>query len=170
MRGVSQSPDFADLAPRVRLTRAQAEAIPADAGFTAAQLAVLTSQPLTEPTRVAPGVVLARSQRCGTDDRLGIVYQNGSTRLPGGSNPLLYWTGGSSADFVLDAAHLDGSALALPVPVLNATTVATLAGGRAAAMVVGEALDASVRLEVTPGRSGVGAVGVGETRHARAPG
>ncbi|MBK6813780.1 MAG: MBL fold metallo-hydrolase [Sandaracinaceae bacterium] len=58
VRGVSQSPDFADLAPRVRLTRAQAEAMPADAGFTAAQLAALTSQPLTEPTRVAPGVVL----------------------------------------------------------------------------------------------------------------
>jgi glyoxylase-like metal-dependent hydrolase (beta-lactamase superfamily II) len=58
VRGVSQSPDFAALAPRVRLTRAQAEAMPADAGFTAAQLAALTSQPLTEPTRVAPGVVL----------------------------------------------------------------------------------------------------------------
>jgi hypothetical protein len=34
-------PDFAELAPRVRLTRAQAEAMPADAGFTAAQLAAL---------------------------------------------------------------------------------------------------------------------------------
>lgn len=58
VRGVSQSPDFAALAPRVRMTRAQADAMPEDAGFTAEQLAALRTEPLTEPTRIAPGVVL----------------------------------------------------------------------------------------------------------------
>ena len=38
VRGVSQSPDFAQLAPRVHLTRAQADSMPADAGFTVVPL------------------------------------------------------------------------------------------------------------------------------------
>lgn len=76
---------------------------------------------ITGPGLPAAGVVLARSQRCATDDRLAIVYQNGATRTPNGS--LLFWSGGSAADFVLDAARLDGSALTMPTPVLNNTTV-----------------------------------------------
>lgn len=58
VRGVSRSPHFAELAPRLRLTQQQLEHMPADAGFDAAQLAGLSGTPLTEPTRVAPGVVL----------------------------------------------------------------------------------------------------------------
>lgn len=58
VRGISQSPDFARLAPHVRLTRAQADAMPEDAGFTAEQLAAIPTEALTEPTRIAPGVVL----------------------------------------------------------------------------------------------------------------
>lgn len=58
VRGISQSPDFDRLAPRVRLSQAQADAMPDDAGFTAAQLAAIPTEALTEPTRIAPGVVL----------------------------------------------------------------------------------------------------------------
>lgn len=74
------------------------------------------------PGLPAAGVVVFRSQRCGSDDRMGITYQNGSTRLNTGTNVLQFWTGGATVDFVLDAANLDGSALAMPVPVLNSTT------------------------------------------------
>ena len=48
--------------------------------------------------------------------------------------------------------------------------LATLAGGGGAAVVVCEALDACIRLEVAPRRAGGGAVGVGEARDARAAG
>ena len=68
------------------------------------------------------GLVLFRSQRCGTDDRMGITYQNGSTRLNTNTAVFQFWTGGASADYILDAANLNGTALAMPVPVLNATT------------------------------------------------
>ena len=67
-------------------------------------------------------------------------------------------------------------ALAVGVPAARVfpdsarASVAALAGCRGAALVVGKALDAGVRLEVAPGRGRVGAVGVGETRHAGAPG
>lgn len=75
----------------------------------------------TGPGLPAAGVVQFRSQRCGSDDRMGITYQNGSTRI-NTNNGFQYWTGGASTDFVLDAANLDGTALAMPAPVLNATT------------------------------------------------
>jgi hypothetical protein len=75
----------------------------------------------TGPGLPAAGVVMFRSQRCATDDRMGISYQNGSTRT-NNTSVLQYWTGSSAADFILDAANLDGSALAMPVPVLNTTT------------------------------------------------
>jgi hypothetical protein len=39
-----------------------------------------------------------------------------------GTNSLQFWNPGSSNDFVLDAAKLDGSALATPVPVNSGTT------------------------------------------------
>jgi glyoxylase-like metal-dependent hydrolase (beta-lactamase superfamily II) len=58
VRGASRSPHWDELRPRVRLTRQQLESMPDDAGFEAAQLAALETAPLTEPTRVAPGVVL----------------------------------------------------------------------------------------------------------------
>lgn len=73
------------------------------------------------PGLPAAGLVLFRSQRCGTDDRMAITYQNGSTRL-NTSGGFQFWTGGSAADFVLDAANLDGTPLAMPTPVLNTTT------------------------------------------------
>ena len=58
VRGASRSPHWNELVPRVRLTQQQLEHMPADAGFEAEQLAALEAAPLTEPTRVAPGVVL----------------------------------------------------------------------------------------------------------------
>ena len=75
----------------------------------------------TGPGLPAAGVVQFRSQRCGSDDRMGISYQNGSTRV-NTNNALQFWTGSATTDFVLDAANLDGTPLALPTPVLNATT------------------------------------------------
>lgn len=74
------------------------------------------------PGLPAAGLVLFRSQRCGTDDLMAITYQNGSTRSNTNTATFQFWTGGSAADYVLDAANLDGTALAMPVPVLNATT------------------------------------------------
>ncbi len=76
----------------------------------------------TGPGLPAAGVVLYRSQRCGTDDRMIIVNQDGSTRLNTVPNDFQYWTGGSAINFVLDAANLDGTLLAMPTPVRNATT------------------------------------------------
>lgn len=76
----------------------------------------------TGPGLPAEGVVQFRSQRCGTDDRMGIAYQNGSTRVWNASTSFQFWTGGATTDFVLDAARLDGTPLAMPVPVNNGTT------------------------------------------------
>jgi hypothetical protein len=67
------------------------------------------------PGLPAGGVVAYRSQRCGADDRFAIVNQTGSTRVLG-TTTFQFWTGGTSAEFVLDAANLDGSPLALPAP------------------------------------------------------
>ena len=75
----------------------------------------------TGPGLPAAGVVQFRSQRCGSDDRMGIAYQNGSTRV-NTNNTLQFWTGGATTDFVLDAANLDGTPLTMPTPVLNSTT------------------------------------------------
>ncbi len=74
------------------------------------------------PGLPAAGVVMFRSQRCGTDDRLGIAYQNGSTRVFNAPTSYQFWMGGATTDFVLDAANLDGTPLAAPTPVLNSTT------------------------------------------------
>ena len=74
------------------------------------------------PGLPAEGVVQFRSQRCGTDDRMGITYQNGSTRVWNASSSFQFWTGGATTDFVLDAARLDGTPLAMPLPVNNGTT------------------------------------------------
>lgn len=73
----------------------------------------------TGPGLPAAGVTQFRSQRCGTDDRMAIGYQNGSTRVIGGDSHglLQWWSGGASAEFVLAAARLDGSRLDTPVPV-----------------------------------------------------
>jgi len=75
----------------------------------------------TGPGLPAAGVVQVRSQRCGTDDRLAITNQAGTTFVYG-TNSLQFWTSGASTDFTLDAAHLDGTALATPVPVNSGTT------------------------------------------------
>lgn len=78
----------------------------------------------TGPGLPAAGLSMFRSQRCGTDDRMAIGYQNGSTRVIGGSQAglLQYWTGGAGAEFVLGAAHLDGTPLDTPVPVNTDTS------------------------------------------------
>ena len=76
----------------------------------------------TGPGLPAAGVVLFRSQVCGTDDRMAITYQNGSTRLNSNTTQFQFWTGNSGVDFILDAANLDGTPLAMPTPVLNTTT------------------------------------------------
>jgi hypothetical protein len=79
----------------------------------------------TGPGLPAAGVVQFRSQACGTDDRMGIAYQNGSTRLPGAvgtTPPLQFFTGAAGTDFTLAAANLDGTPLAMPTPQNTATT------------------------------------------------
>ncbi len=79
---------------------------------------------ISGPGLPAAGVAMFRSSRCGTDDRMAISYQNGSTRVIGGvSNGLLqFWSTGSATDFVMGAANLDGTTLATPVPVNTATS------------------------------------------------
>lgn len=72
------------------------------------------------PGLPAAGLVLFRSHLCGTDDRMGITYQNGSTRINTNPAAFQFWTGGAATNFILDAANLDGTALAMPVP--NSTT------------------------------------------------
>ena len=76
----------------------------------------------TGPGLPAEGVVQFRSQRCGADDRMGITYQNGSTRVWNVPASFQFWTGGATTEFVLDAAKLDGTPLAMPTPVNNGTT------------------------------------------------
>lgn len=79
---------------------------------------------ISGPGLPAAGVVMFRSSRCGTDDRMAIGYQNGSTRVIGGASngALQFFTTGSAADFVMGAANLDGTTLATPVPVNTATS------------------------------------------------
>jgi hypothetical protein len=77
----------------------------------------------TGPGLPAAGVVSARSQDCTTDDRMAIVYQNGSTTLFNSNPATKYtWTRSSGTEFILDAAKLDGTRLSLPTPVLSTTT------------------------------------------------
>lgn len=79
---------------------------------------------VTGPGLPTAGVVSFRSQRCSTDDRLAISYQNGTTRVVGGvSNGLpQFWNNGGGDTFVLGAANLDGTVLALPTPANTPTT------------------------------------------------
>jgi glucoamylase len=64
------------------------------------------------------GVVLVRSQQCGTDDRFAIANQTGSTMV--NTPPVFqFWTGGSGNDYVLDAATPAGAPLAMPQPAVN---------------------------------------------------
>jgi hypothetical protein len=76
----------------------------------------------TGPGLPAAGVVTFRSQRCGTDDRMAIAYQTGSTRVFNNPGSFQFWTGAGAAEFILGAANLDGTPLATPVPVNNSTT------------------------------------------------
>ncbi|MBI5719585.1 MAG: hypothetical protein HZC37_18095 [Burkholderiales bacterium] len=76
----------------------------------------------TGPGLPPAGVVQFRSQACGTDDRMGLAYQNGSTRTLGANPVLQFWTSASGTEFTLAAANLDGTPLATPVPVNNTTT------------------------------------------------
>jgi hypothetical protein len=69
----------------------------------------------TGPGLPSAGVVMYRSQSCGTDDRFGIQNQVGSTRVLG-TTSAQYWTTATGVDFKLSAANHDGSTLALPVP------------------------------------------------------
>lgn len=79
----------------------------------------------TGPGLPAAGVVEFRSQGCYTADRMGITYQNGTTRIISGtssSGGYQFWTGAVSTHMILDAANLDGSALTMPAPTITATS------------------------------------------------
>jgi hypothetical protein len=78
----------------------------------------------TGPGLPAAGLVTVRSQRCGTDDRFGITNQEGSLNV-NNSTTAQFWTGGSSIDFMLSAANLDGSVLARPTPTTGWATNAS---------------------------------------------
>ncbi len=67
------------------------------------------------------GVVTHRSQRCGTDDRFAISNQEGLLTVNNGT-ALQFWTNSAAAEFIVDAARLDGSAVALPTPSGNWAT------------------------------------------------
>lgn len=76
---------------------------------------------VTGPGLPSAGMVLFRSQACGTADRMGISQQNGSTRVVGTST-FQMWTFATGNDVFIDAANLDGSALAMPVPVISGSS------------------------------------------------
>lgn len=73
------------------------------------------------PGLPAAGVVTHRSQRCGTDDRFPITNQEGLLTV-NNSSTLQFWQNGGGVDFIVDAARLDGSALAMPAPTTNWAT------------------------------------------------
>lgn len=77
------------------------------------------------PGLPAAGVILFRSSRCGMADRMAITYQDGRTTVNSDTTgtAFQFQTGAGSDTFVLDAANLDGTALAMPVPVLTTTAV-----------------------------------------------
>jgi hypothetical protein len=65
------------------------------------------------PGLPAAGVVTHRSGRCGTDDRFPITNHEG---ILTGNNASFtqWWNNNGGADFIVSAAGLDGSAMALP--------------------------------------------------------
>lgn len=67
----------------------------------------------TGPGLPAAGVVTHRSQRCGTDDRFAITNQEGMLTV-NNSSVTQWWNNNGGADFIVSAAGLDGSAMALP--------------------------------------------------------
>jgi hypothetical protein len=67
------------------------------------------------PGLPSAGVVTHRSQRCATDDRFPITNQEGVLTV-NNSSSIQYWNNGGGAEFYLDAAKLDGSALAMAAP------------------------------------------------------
>lgn len=69
---------------------------------------------LKGPGLPAAGLVYHRSMRCGTDYRFPLTNQTGSLRNPSNSSVVTF-NDGSGAVFILDAANLDGTSLALPV-------------------------------------------------------
>ncbi len=73
------------------------------------------------PGLPAAGVVTIRSQRCGTGDRFAITNQEGSLTV-NNSSIAQYWTSAAGNDFLLDAATLNGSAMALPTVTGNWAT------------------------------------------------
>jgi hypothetical protein len=69
----------------------------------------------TGPGLPAAGLVTYRSQRCGTDDRLGIANQYGLLTL-NNSTASQFWTNSSSTEYLLSAADLNGAPLVRPSP------------------------------------------------------
>jgi glucoamylase len=67
------------------------------------------------PGLPAAGVVTHRSQRCATDDRFPITNQEGVLTV-NNSSSIQFWNNIGGTSFYLDAAKLDGSALAMAVP------------------------------------------------------
>jgi hypothetical protein len=68
---------------------------------------------LKGPGLPAAGLVFHRSMRCGTHYRFPQTNQTGSLRNPA-NNAVLTFNDGSGSSFTLQAANLDGSALAMP--------------------------------------------------------
>jgi hypothetical protein len=78
----------------------------------------------TGPGLPAAGLVLHRSQRCGTDDRMTITNQEGLLTVNNSSSVQL-WNGSGGNDYTVSAANLDGSVLARPAPTANWATTAS---------------------------------------------
>lgn len=75
------------------------------------------------PGLPAAGLVHHRSMRCGSDYRFPLTNQTGSLR--DGSNAVVSFNNGSTVDFVLAAATLEGVPLALPAFFNYSTTTLT---------------------------------------------
>jgi hypothetical protein len=69
----------------------------------------------TGPGLPAAGLVTYRSQRCGTDDRMGIANQYGLLTVNNSAATQL-WTNASGVEFFLSAADLAGAPLVRPAP------------------------------------------------------
>ncbi|WP_119290054.1 carboxypeptidase-like regulatory domain-containing protein [Azohydromonas sediminis] len=75
------------------------------------------------PGLPAAGIVTHRSQRCGTEDRFPITNQEGLLTV-NNSSQVQFWNNSGGIDFIVDAARLDGTPLALPTPTSNWATTA----------------------------------------------
>jgi len=95
-----------------------------DLSVNSAATADIRAVRFTGPGLPAAGVVHFRSQACGTDDRMGLAYQNGSTLTQTTTPVQQWWTTSAGTEFTLAAANLDGTPLATPVP-QNTPTSAT---------------------------------------------